>query len=157
MTRPVDAEALNKFFDVCGHKTWTSEEIKNIINIAPTVQADGDLISKRAAIDVIEKDVENLDKKLILFTLAPEQYADNFKLCVESRIDGLNDALIDIESLPSAPDSRQRGEWVRNDKIGTFKIFTCDKCGCNMDTDAWDFCPNCGAYMREGDNNGNGI
>ena len=61
------------------------------------------------------------------------------------------DIYLVINTFLNTPDtdtpSRQRGEWVHNDKIGTFKIFTCDKCGCNMDTDAWNFCPNCGAYM----------
>ena len=42
---------------------------------------------------------------------------------------------------------RPSGEWKHNNKSGTFKIFTCSKCGLNIETDGWDYCPNCGAKM----------
>ena len=52
------------------------------------------------------------------------------------------DIVESIEELPSAPDSRQRGEWVDNHN-GTF---VCDQCGCKHSKS--NFCPNCGADMR---------
>lgn len=40
------------------------------------------------------------------------------------------------------------GRWKYNNKIGTFKIFTCDQCGWNSEAE-FNYCPNCGADMRE--------
>ncbi len=60
-----------------------------------------------------------------------------------------------LESLPSAPDSRQRGEWKPlTDYIGN-EYFECSKChdafyvefGTPEDNN-YNFCPNCGADMR---------
>ena len=42
---------------------------------------------------------------------------------------------------------RSTGKWIYNNKSGTFKLFTCSKCGLNMETDRWSYCPNCGAKM----------
>ena len=49
-----------------------------------------------------------------------------------------------INALPSAPDSRRRGEWVDNHN-GTF---VCDQCGCKHSKS--NFCPNCGTRMYKG-------
>ena len=49
--------------------------------------------------------------------------------------------------VPSVSAERS-GEWIYNNKIGTFKIFTCSLCGVNMETDQWNYCPNCGARME---------
>lgn len=50
-----------------------------------------------------------------------------------------------VKALPSA--DRPTGKWIYNDKLGTFKIFTCSVCGINMEAE-WDYCPNCGAKME---------
>ena len=46
----------------------------------------------------------------------------------------------------------RRGKWIYNQKRGTVKIWTCSECGWN-DIGEWNFCPNCGADMREEDDN----
>ena len=72
-----------------------------------------------------------------------------------------------LESIPSAPDSRQRGEWVWNEDAVDWGIgaWVCNKCGSRPQT-WWStdrnknpliwassrFCGNCGAYMG-GQNN----
>jgi hypothetical protein len=55
----------------------------------------------------------------------------------------LADSIIDL--LPSI--QPKRGRWQYNNKIGTFKIFTCDQCGWNSEAE-FNFCPNCGAKME---------
>lgn len=40
----------------------------------------------------------------------------------------------------------KRGRWIRNDRNG-FKIYDCSVCGIHMETDGWNYCPNCGARM----------
>ena len=73
------------------------------------------------------------------------------------------DIMESIEQLPSAPDSRQRGEWVRLEReenvhdlhgVPTWGVnYMCDKCGF-ITTAIQDhfgqyrWCPSCGADMR---------
>lgn len=96
---------------------------KNDEVIEPT-----DLISREDAIEAVEN-------------LQTEQWID-------SDIDynnGLQSAIAEIRALPSA--DRPSGEWVYNNKSGTFKVFTCSECGLNVESDMWCYCPNCGAKM----------
>lgn len=55
-------------------------------------------------------------------------------LCVA--VDKAFEALIQFEQ-------QRAGKWFMNDHIGTFKIFTCNKCGWNSEA-PFNFCPNCG-------------
>lgn len=75
------------------------------------------------------------------------------------------DIMESIEELPSAPDSRQRGEWVRLEReenvhdlhgVPTWGVnYMCDKCGF-ITTAIQDhfaqyrWCPSCGARMYKG-------
>lgn len=55
-----------------------------------------------------------------------------------------------IEALPTI--EPRKGKWIYNKERGTAKIWTCSECRWN-DIGEWNFCPNCGADMREeGDN-----
>ena len=40
-----------------------------------------------------------------------------------------------------------KGEWLLNDRFG-FKIYDCSNCGIHMETE-WNYCPHCGAKMKE--------
>lgn len=42
----------------------------------------------------------------------------------------------------------KRGEWIRTERMGTFKLYDCSVCGIHIEA-PWNFCPNCGADMRE--------
>lgn len=69
-----------------------------------------------------------------------------------------------IEALPSAQPERMRGTWIIKDNPGTgwYRV-TCSECGEDVTSTApcigfypnakvtWDYCPNCGADMREVD------
>lgn len=55
-----------------------------------------------------------------------------------------------VEQLPAA--QRMRGKWIpHKSKFGgeDEKVYTCDQCGHNIGFHAENFCPNCGADMRE--------
>lgn len=59
-----------------------------------------------------------------------------------------------IESVPAAdvrPAVRGRWRWVGQDQWND--CYECSQCG-KMNTDNSNFCPNCGAYMRGGDEDG---
>lgn len=57
-----------------------------------------------------------------------------------------------LESIPSAPDSRQRGEWIFEPKDAIELMFTLPKCSeCGFESsDGGNFCSNCGARMCKG-------
>ena len=69
------------------------------------------------------------------------QYAEALEDVCSNRIETW------INDVPTA-DVREvvRGEWILNDKIGTFKINTCSICGFNSEAE-WNYCPNCGAEI----------
>lgn len=108
---------------------YTTEKPKDVVEQKNDVVAEPtDLISRADAIKAIE-------------SRQTEQWID-------TDVDynnGLESAVSEIKALPSA--DRPSGEWKHNNKSGTFKIFTCSKCGLNIETDGWDYCPNCGAKM----------
>lgn len=63
-----------------------------------------------------------------------------------------------IAALPPAPPERKTGKWIDGKRMkfdGTFYWFRqCDQCGyerndCDTEKDS-NFCPDCGADMREG-------
>lgn len=64
----------------------------------------------------------------------------------------------DIEDMPSVTPTRPHGEWIYvqydgNKNIGNWHCSNCRQICIAMHSmdDAFDFCPNCGADMREGE------
>jgi len=125
-----------------------------------------DLISRQDAINEIHKYfVEEIDKTPTeIDEDGDELYAD--MPTVNSLLACNKELSKRIKSLPSAPDSRQRGDWVRLEReenvydlhgVPTWGVnYMCDKCG--FITTAiqdhfgqYKFCPNCGADMRGGE------
>ena len=58
-----------------------------------------------------------------------------------------------INNLPSTQPTikPRKGKWIYSREYGTAKVWTCSECGWN-DIGEWNFCPNCGADMREDEN-----
>lgn len=108
-----------------------------------------DLIDRQEAIDRIET----------IFPVDP--HANE---CAEGVAIGAALAKQYIETLPSAQPERMRGRWIIKDNPGTgwYRV-TCSECGEDVTSTApcigfypnakvtWDYCPNCGADMREVD------
>lgn len=82
-----------------------------------------------------------------------DEYINEYKYN-QIKCSAMKEARAVLEQLPSAPDSRQRGEWEPlTDYIGN-EYFECSKChdafyvefGTPEDNN-YNFCPNCGARM----------
>ena len=136
MTRTIDADALIKTLNE--KNIPVDVRVNYEIMNAPTIEPDGDLISRQDAINAIE----NTDCEL-----------------TTKDWDELTGAL---KSLPSAPDSRQRGEWARLEReenvydlhgVPTWGVnYMCDKCGFITTAiqdhfEQYKFCPHCGKRL----------
>lgn len=90
------------------------------------VTKDGDVIYRQQAIDIIE----------------------DFPHGGVWNVESMEEMVYRIKQLPSAPE-REAGEWIY-DGDG----YKCNKCGTVYgwwaDSQTSNFCPNCGADMREG-------
>lgn len=115
--------------DACGYvKDDILEQLPSASNTNQHVQHVGcvDLISRQDAIDAF-RDVLDSDFPYISEETPRER----------------------IESIPSAPDSRQRGWWIEyGDNYGHSSYF-CSRCG-TQEYEPSGFCPNCGARMYKG-------
>lgn len=61
----------------------------------------------------------------------------------------------DVRELPSVELERAKGHWERNSECDVDVpepfYYKCSNCGCPSRSNNHNFCPNCGADMREGD------
>lgn len=92
-------------------------------------QADGDTISRQAAIEVAD--------------------------AVWSVTGDVNVAKVwdQIRNLPSAQPERKTGIWLKTGQSfvfpDKFRNYFCSECGFEIEKTAYNYCPNCGADMRE--------
>ena len=90
-----------------------------------------DLISRQAAIDAVKKYRNGSDM--------PDMWYD-----------GMSCALRCLYKLPSAQPERERGRWVPNIYPDVGDGYRCSQCGA-YHVVPYKFCHNCGADMREVD------
>lgn len=95
-----------------------------------------DLIDRQAAIAAI-----NSRKSYIKPSGPYDEYS-------EGRYDAYEAAIDELEELPSA---RPKGKWIKGtSENGVTTSLFCSNCGQeNPHWYDWNFCPNCGADMRE--------
>lgn len=80
-------------------------------------------------------------------------YSRAYRQC--KRGGDFEDACTAIEDAPTVEPQRMRGKWIWKGEEGDSR-FSCSVCKCrehvptcNGIPDIWDYCPNCGADMRE--------
>lgn len=96
--------------------------------------------------DLISRAVTQTELQLSArrYTVAHEAHGEGRVVWSEELI-SVSDAMDVLRKLPST--QPKRGKWQYNGKHGTFKIYTCDKCGWNYEA-KHNYCPNCGAKME---------
>lgn len=116
-----------------------------------------DLIERQAAIDAL-KEHRSLYCDNTPNTFSKLSYAE------KSRVDELDTAIATLVNLPSAQTEQKKGHYIGEadgyaDGELVYDIWSCSECGCYFED--WDeqptynFCPNCGADMRCGENERN--
>lgn len=125
MTREEREQALEWF----KNRPITMSGAKKMYDLAfEALSADGDAISRQAAIDL----VEGLESAWL-----------------KGEIDLLYPKVVKgLIGLPSAQPERKTGRWI---KISPAGIYECSECGQNVmtcDIDCYVFCHGCGAYMK---------
>ena len=65
---------------------------------------------------------------------------------LSQRADGITDAIMDVIDAPTIEPKRMRGKWI---KLFAWR-YICSKCGDWWTDGKFHYCPNCGADMREG-------
>ncbi len=103
-----------------------------------------DMISREAAIETLWAARERLEKSRVTFLEAglPSMAYD----CKTER-NRVEEDIALLWDLPSAQPQRMRGRWKKLDGI-----YECSGCGARY-FGMNNFCPNCGADMREGEQN----
>lgn len=95
-----------------------------------------DYIERQAAIDAFERFIHELG-------IDDEPY-------------NYGEMALSKDNVPSAqPELPQRtGRWIEHNphKWGLGIVFECSECGEKIDCEPSNYCPNCGAMMKEGDN-----
>lgn len=95
---------------------------------------------------------EYIDRAAVLKCIEEDGYEDEYDLGYYSHN---REFQVLIEEIPAADVKLVvRGKWVPKNTDGSWRVDTCS--ACKKDTHyvryapAYDFCPNCGADMREG-------
>ena len=126
--RPIDADALKEQFRKAG-KDYDHEFVIEMLSALETIDNAPTLKE---------------DKTIQCHSMESKSYLDGFKK-------GYKQAILDGKTNYSRP----RGKWIRKvDKVG-FVSYVCSECDAEIEVeDCSDdkFCFNCGAIMREDDN-----
>ena len=134
------------------YPSWYAAQIEKLPAVQPATScseipnSSTDCISRQAAIDALDEQIEQCNKALGSFDISPK---DEYAIKVERA--SLKAYKEQLENMPSAQ-PEQNGKWIYNSPM-TMK---CDRCGFaikDWDWHKFKFCPNCGADMRGGGSN----
>ena len=121
-----------------------------------------DLIQRQDAINAIEAEIDDLDEHIKKTKLCIGKDAEWIERFADYRRDGLIDAVMSIESLPSAEikaesatlnnngitfSYRKTGKWILTPMLSDNYRYECSICNSHH-RERYDYCPSCGAKMR---------
>ena len=101
-----------------------------------------DLISRQAATEALDEQIEQCNKALGSFDISPK---DEYAIKVERA--SLEAYKEQLENMPSAQPERKNGKWIVS-HIPDSMLWECNQCGFDCGAHSFNFCPNCGADMR---------
>ena len=146
-TSGTDFDCNNRNCDECSlcYEQGNMGEQKEALDMAIKTleqQPCEDTISRQAAIDAVKKNTFRL-------TFAEEQNCEGHVAWSAETVysDVMEGALLD---LPSAQPERIRGRWI--EKPHVHGVAYCSLCDYELHTNDTNFCPNCGAKMKVGEN-----
>ena len=147
-SHPADEEIfrVQEIFADCIEALEILPSAQPATNCSEIPNGSDDTISRRAAIDALDEQIEQCNKALCSFDISPK---DEYAIKVERA--SLEAYKEQLEYMPSAQLERN-GKWIYNSPT-TMK---CDRCGFaikDWDWHRFKYCPNCGADMRGGDSN----
>lgn len=118
-----------------------------------------DSISRQEAIDAVDSETVSTNPEHFKSSEKFIKFMDDADIASFGKwqwANGFNTALvatkIQLKKLPSAQPERKKGEWIPHKSIfGGLgeRVYTCDQCSYNIGFHTENFCPNCGADMRE--------
>ena len=116
-------------------------------------------IDADALIVELQKDEERFDKEADDCKKNSRNYTDCYIQAMSSRADGIRDAIVEVYDAPSIDIEPKRGEWIVYEGGWKDLDYYPPKCKCNqcgyeeelyiLNAKPTNFCPNCGADMRE--------
>ena len=123
-------QLLERLQDPEPYEPMLTKDAYDAIQMAiDALSADGDTISRKAAIDALGE----------LATFTDE--------CSEHTWMYTDDVYKAIKQLPPAQPERIKGRWI--EKPHVHGVAYCSLCDYELHTNDTNFCPNCGADMRE--------
>ena len=155
MNKDKAIQLLERLQDPEPYEPMLTKDAYDAIQMAiDALSADGDTISRKAAIEALKNDMASLDhiiKGMSAYDVRLDAYV--------SQRNQVNCDIDTISNLPSAQPERKTGRWIPSDSELEIK---CNKCGKDFSEYVYStdyiflaeypkFCPNCGAVMREGE------
>lgn len=114
---------------------------KNQLDIDITASSDS---GKRNGLNLISRQ-DAIDYCYQLINVEHQQGSDDMNYGAE-RVNQTETILHHLEFMASAEPERKTGKWIDDEFLGQYRCSECDY----YSIDEYNFCPNCGADMREG-------
>jgi len=156
--RLIDADALIKKYG-----DWYVEEgtesgfigtLKNLLATEPTIQPEKTQLSKEDTTSDLISRMETAEhlRRVLDATVPVSDYDEGY-------VDGVEFGISTVSTMPIIQPERKKGEWLPDNNNAYEMRFVCSCCkesevvptiGFTKYKPLWDFCPNCGADMRGG-------
>lgn len=105
--------------------------------------------------ELVEESKKSVEPKKCGDCISRKAATDRFDLVQsDDKCMGYDDILAFLSSLPSVEPEGKKGKWITKD--GVYGVTYCSECDYEMRLNDTNYCPNCGADMREVENCGRG-
>ena len=141
MSRYIDADALRQSIETDRNK----QGMPKMWNLG-VVFAITHILGQPTA-DVVERRENPIDAEEVYWNFKDVDGHQNLVIRLKGMVTDVTDIRIRLDKYSLK--EIVRGEWLLNDSFG-FKIYDCSNCGVHMEA-MFNFCPFCGAEMKNGE------